>query len=297
MEVGWSELLIIGVVALVVIGPKDLPEMFRTLGRFTAKMRSMAREFSRAMEDAARESGVKEAADDLRKVANPRSMGLDAVKSAADKFEKWDPLKTARGSTPQTPAGGAVPPTTAAASAAGVGLGSATAAEGGEAAAAVSPSTPLSDANPADFALKRAEREAIAREASERLRLAEKTAAADAFEDAPATVTATAKSILPAVTSAPLDTPAPSAPKKAAPKKAAPKKAAPQKAAAAKTAEKPAAKAVAKPAAKKVAQPKKPGPSAKAKAAEADGTEAAAKPAAKRRSPAKKTSSEAKDQA
>lgn len=104
MEIGWSELLVIGVVALVVIGPKDLPEMFRTLGRFTAKLRSMAREFSRAMEDAAKESGVKDVADDLRKATNPRSMGLDAVKSAADRFEKWDPLKAAK-STVTKPAG------------------------------------------------------------------------------------------------------------------------------------------------------------------------------------------------
>jgi sec-independent protein translocase protein TatB len=93
MDFSWSELLIVGIVALIVIGPKDLPGMFRELGRFTAKLRSMGREFSRAMEAAAKDSGVKDVADDLRKVANPKSMGLDAVKAAADKFEKWDPLK------------------------------------------------------------------------------------------------------------------------------------------------------------------------------------------------------------
>ena len=101
MDFSWSELLVVGIVALVVIGPKDLPGMFRELGRFTAKLRSMGREFSRAMEDAAKESGVKDVADDLRKVANPKAMGLDAVKSAADRFEKWDPLKNA--AKPSTP--------------------------------------------------------------------------------------------------------------------------------------------------------------------------------------------------
>jgi sec-independent protein translocase protein TatB len=95
MSLSWSELLVVGIVALVIIGPKDLPGMFRELGRFTAKIRAMGREFSRAMEAAAKESGVKDVADDLRKVTSPKSMGLDAVRSAADKFEKWDPLKPA----------------------------------------------------------------------------------------------------------------------------------------------------------------------------------------------------------
>jgi sec-independent protein translocase protein TatB len=95
MDLSWSELMVVGIVALIIIGPKDLPGMFRELGRFTAKIRAMGREFSRAMEQAAKDSGVKEVADDLRKVTSPKSMGLDAVKTAADKFERWDPLKNA----------------------------------------------------------------------------------------------------------------------------------------------------------------------------------------------------------
>jgi sec-independent protein translocase protein TatB len=100
-DIGWMELLVIGVVALIVIGPKDLPEMFRTLGRFTAKMRSMAREFQRAMEDAAKETGVADVARDLKTATSAKSMGLDAVKDAATKFEKWDPLKNAAKATPK----------------------------------------------------------------------------------------------------------------------------------------------------------------------------------------------------
>ena len=53
-EVGWSELLLIGIVALIVIGPEDLPKLFHSIGRITARARAMAREFSSAMEDAAR---------------------------------------------------------------------------------------------------------------------------------------------------------------------------------------------------------------------------------------------------
>jgi len=95
MDFSWSELMVVGIVALIVIGPKDLPGMFRELGRFTAKLRAMGREFSRAMEDAAKESGIKDVAADLKKVTSPKAMGLDAVKSAADKFERWDPMKNA----------------------------------------------------------------------------------------------------------------------------------------------------------------------------------------------------------
>jgi sec-independent protein translocase protein TatB len=137
MDLSWSELLVIGIVALIIIGPKDLPGMFRELGRFTAKLRSMGREFSRAMEAAAKDSGVKDVADDLRKVANPKAMGLDAVKSAADKFEKWDPLKPATAAKPAaaplTPP--PMPPVAAPAAAAAPAMGPATAALAEEVAA------------------------------------------------------------------------------------------------------------------------------------------------------------------
>ncbi|MES2845279.1 MAG: Sec-independent protein translocase protein TatB [Pseudomonadota bacterium] len=120
LDIGWTELMVIGVVALIVIGPKDLPEMFRTLGRFTAKARGMAREFQRAMETAANEAGVKDIAKDLKNVTSAKSLGLDAVKDAATKFEKWDPLKNAAKPTapppPRTPpvaAADIVPPAAA----------------------------------------------------------------------------------------------------------------------------------------------------------------------------------------
>jgi sec-independent protein translocase protein TatB len=109
MDIGMSELLVIGIVALIVIGPRDLPEMFRQLGRMTAKMRNMAREFNRAMEQAANETGVKDVAKDLKSMTSPTSLGLSTVKGAMDKFEKWDPIKNAAKPTipaakPLTPA-------------------------------------------------------------------------------------------------------------------------------------------------------------------------------------------------
>lgn len=102
-DIGWAELVLIGIVALIVIGPEDLPDMFRQLGRFTAKLRQMSREFSRAMEQAAKDSGVKDVASDLKAVTSPTSLGLSKVKEAADRFEKWDPIKNAAKPTAQKP--------------------------------------------------------------------------------------------------------------------------------------------------------------------------------------------------
>ncbi|MBU9698580.1 Sec-independent protein translocase protein TatB [Rhodobacteraceae bacterium HSP-20] len=190
MEIGWTELLVIGVVALIVIGPKDLPEMFRTLGRFTAKARSMAREFSRAMEQAAKETGVDDVARDLKNVASPRSMGLDAVKTAADKFEKWDPLKNAAKPTAPAPMRPAVTPAPAAAApvAAAADLPPVSPAEAAAQAAAAAPvaaAPPAASMGPATAALaeKQAQRKAIAKEAAEKLRA---VSAGDAPVAAPA---------------------------------------------------------------------------------------------------------------
>lgn len=103
-DIGMSELLIIGIVALIVVGPKDLPGMFRTLGRFTAKIKAMGREFSRAMENAADEAGVNEIKSSLNAATNPKKFGLDKLKEAASDFENWDPMKSGDTKTPPKPA-------------------------------------------------------------------------------------------------------------------------------------------------------------------------------------------------
>lgn len=109
-DFNWPELLIIATVALIVIGPEDLPQMFRQLGRFTNKLRQMSREFSRAMEQAAKDTGVKDVVKDLKASTSSSALGLDSMKSAADRFEKWDPLKNAAKPSVPMPARTLVPP-------------------------------------------------------------------------------------------------------------------------------------------------------------------------------------------
>lgn len=94
-DIGFTELLVIGIVALIVVGPKDLPMMFRTLGRFTARARALGREFTSAMNAAADESGMRDAANEIKGMTNPSSYGVNKLKEAADAFDNWDPTKPA----------------------------------------------------------------------------------------------------------------------------------------------------------------------------------------------------------
>ena len=59
-DMGWAELLLVAVLAIVFVGPKDLPRLMRTLGQYAAKMRGMAREFQNSFEELARESELEE---------------------------------------------------------------------------------------------------------------------------------------------------------------------------------------------------------------------------------------------
>ena len=86
LDVGWSEMLVIAVVMIVVVGPKDLPKMLRTFGRTTAKLRAMAGDFQKQFNEALKEAeldDVKKSVDSLRSM-NP----ANEIKKSLNPFEK-----------------------------------------------------------------------------------------------------------------------------------------------------------------------------------------------------------------
>jgi sec-independent protein translocase protein TatB len=84
-DIGWSELLLIGVVALIAIGPKELPGALRTLGQWMAKVRRMASEFQNQFHEAMREAELA----DLKKE-------VDEMASKAQSYAHFDPIDDIR---------------------------------------------------------------------------------------------------------------------------------------------------------------------------------------------------------
>jgi sec-independent protein translocase protein TatB len=81
-DISWSEFLLIGVIALIVIGPKELPGVLRTLGQYTRKVRGMAADFQNQFQEAMREADM----TDLKK----------QVDDLAHDIKTYDPLKAER---------------------------------------------------------------------------------------------------------------------------------------------------------------------------------------------------------
>ena len=89
--IGSAELIVLGVIALIVIGPRDLPKVLRTMGQVMTKVRGLAREFQGHIEDAARDTGLDEVKKDLSKAANfSASSILDDKPRTPGKVDKPD---------------------------------------------------------------------------------------------------------------------------------------------------------------------------------------------------------------
>ncbi len=84
-DIGWSELVLIGIVALIVIGPKELPGALRTLGQWMGKLRRMASEFQGQFQEAMREAEVA----DLKKQ-------VDEMTAQTQSYANFDPIGDVR---------------------------------------------------------------------------------------------------------------------------------------------------------------------------------------------------------
>ena len=109
-DIGWSELVLIAVVALIVIGPKELPTVLRTFGQWVRKARKMAGEFQGQFQEALREAemaDLKQSFDEVREAASSFSArGLMSQVSEALRIDDVDKPEE----PPATPA--IEPPTT-----------------------------------------------------------------------------------------------------------------------------------------------------------------------------------------
>ncbi len=87
-DIGWSELLVIGIVALVVIGPKELPGVVRSVAQNIAKLRRMASDFQNQFTDAMREMELHDLKKDAEKLLTDATASLDPVKNAGEEIKK-----------------------------------------------------------------------------------------------------------------------------------------------------------------------------------------------------------------
>ena len=90
-DIGWQELFILAVLAIIVIGPKDLPRAIKTITHWIRKARSMARDLQDGLDDVVREAEL----DDIKKEANKAMSGeaFDPTGSIADEFDLTDMQK------------------------------------------------------------------------------------------------------------------------------------------------------------------------------------------------------------
>ncbi len=83
-DIAWSELLLIAVIALIFIGPKELPQVLHSLGRMTAKLRRTADDFRRQFEDSVREAGYEDLHKNIQEFRslNPANQIKDSIARA-----------------------------------------------------------------------------------------------------------------------------------------------------------------------------------------------------------------------
>lgn len=86
LDIGWTELLVIAVILIVVVGPKDLPPMLRAFGKMTSKLRGMAGEFRQQFDEALKEADMEDVGKAVRdlKSLNPANTIREAMSPLRD---------------------------------------------------------------------------------------------------------------------------------------------------------------------------------------------------------------------
>ncbi len=97
-DIGWSEMAIIMVLALIIIGPKDLPRVARTIGQWVRKGRMLAREFQSSLEDMAKEAELDDVKKEIEKVGK-----TDLKKAVETSLDPKGELKSAFDTSDSTP--------------------------------------------------------------------------------------------------------------------------------------------------------------------------------------------------
>ena len=90
LDIGWTELLVIAVVLIVVVGPKDLPPMLRAFGKMTSNLRKMAGDFRTQFDEALRDAdmdGVRQPIDDAKGQAAGYAGLFDGIDDAASDLD------------------------------------------------------------------------------------------------------------------------------------------------------------------------------------------------------------------
>ena len=84
-DVGWTELVVIAMVAILVVGPKDLPAMLRAFGKTVSQLRRMAGDFQKQFDDALKEAEL----DDVKKIASSKTFQpLEDARKSMMNFQK-----------------------------------------------------------------------------------------------------------------------------------------------------------------------------------------------------------------
>src|SRR3954469_13831525 len=106
-DIGWSELVVIAVVALIAIGPKELPAVLRTVGQWMRKARKMASEFQGQFQEAMREAemaDLKKSFDEVKEAATGFSGGnvMTSLEKDVGDALRIDPVKKPTASSSDT---------------------------------------------------------------------------------------------------------------------------------------------------------------------------------------------------